>query len=468
MGTGLILPYHTFKYEGNIYIVNINRMKYGKITEEMLKDLEEFEKNSDLSSVKPETMEKLKKLRLIKHKDYEFPSINDMPSKVKKPVVTTLNLFISQSCNLRCLYCYGEGGEYGEKGFMDETTAYRAIDWLIEQSGEEKKLSLSFFGGEPLMNFQLIKKIVSFCEEKGKEHNKEFDFAITTNGTLLSDEIISYCKEKKITFLISFDGPKKIQDYNRPSREGNFSSYDKAIPGIKRLLSEISDVNVRATIYGDVDIQYITDFLSDFGFSSHHFVRASQSPHNKSSEKEKHFLPVEKIIKFHRKEGKEILRAIKKREKDKIEKLKLSRFFNNYIMRDDMARKYFYCGIGRFYAAVSTSGDIYPCHRFVGLEEYKIGNIYSNEFSRDDHLKALVFTVDKCIKCWARYFCGGNCVYEHMSYTGSIVEPAEETCRIMKAITETAIYVSSELDESDVKWLEDKEIIPKIPCYFDI
>lgn len=461
-----LLPCHIFKYEENIYILNINRMKYGKVTEELVKTLEELKKTQDFSAIKPGIMEELKRLKVIRH-NYTLPSIEDMPAKVKNPVITTLNLFISQSCNLRCLYCYGGGGEYGKKGFMDETTAYRGIDWLIGQSGDEKKLSLSFFGGEPLMNFQLIKKIVSYCEEKEKEHDKKFDFAITTNGTLLSDEIISYCRGKKIAFLISFDGPKEVQDYNRPSKEGNFSSYDEAIRGIKKLLPEIPDTNVRATIYGDADIQYITDFLSDFGFASYHFVLASQSPHNRLSEEKNHILPVEKIIKFHRDYGEKILRAVKNREVDKIRKLKLSRFFRNFIPGDDPVRKYFYCGVGRFYAAMSASGDIYPCHRFVGLEEYKMGNIYSNDISRDEHLKSLVFTADKCIECWAKYFCGGNCVYEHMVSTGSIFDPAEEVCKIIKALTETAIYVSCELDKKDMAWLEDREIIPKIPCYFD-
>ena len=467
MESNILLPYHTFEYEGNFYILNINRMKSGKITGGLMKALEKLDKNPVLSSIKPEFIEELKKFKLIEDNKYVPPSISDMPEKVKNPVITHLNLFISQSCNLHCLYCYGGGGEYGEKSFMDESTALKAIDWFVEQSEQEKKLSLSFFGGEPLLNFPLIKKIVSFCEEKEKEHDKKFEFYITTNGTLLSDEMISYSREKKISYLISFDGPKEIQDYNRPSREGNFSSYDEALPKIKKLLSEIPKVNVRATIYGNTDVEYVADFLSDMGFETYHFVKASLSPHNTLSEKQNHIMSIEKFIRYHRKKGKEILEAVKNRDVDKIRKLKSSRFFHQYILRGSPGRKYFYCGVARTYAAVSTSGDVYPCHRFVGLKEYKIGNIYSNELSRDDYLKPLVFTVDKCINCPVKYFCGGNCVNEHMSVTGSMFEPSEDTCRIVKTLAEMAVYVSAELDESDIAWLEDKEIIPGLPCYFD-
>lgn len=441
-------------------------MKFGKITEELMKFLEESGENPDLSSIKPELMEELKKIKFIKNDIYIEPSMDNMPEKAKNPVIKNISLFISQSCNLNCLYCYGGGGEYGEKGFMDEPTAFRTIDWFIEQSEKEKKLSVSFFGGEPLLNFPLIKKTISYCEEKEKECNKKFEFFITTNGTLLSDEIISYGKEKNIGFLISFDGPKDIQDYNRPSKEGDFSSYDEAVRGIKKLLSEIPKVNVRATIYGDSDVEYVTDFLSDMGFETYHFVKASESPHNTSSEKI-NMASTEKIITYHRKKGKEIVEAVKKRDVDKIKKLKLSRFFHKYILREPVGRKNFFCGAARNYGAVSASGDVYPCHRFVGLKEYKIGNIYSNDLSRDDHLKPLVFTVEKCIKCPVKYFCGGNCINEHMGASGSIFEPSEDVCRIARTLSEMAVYVSAELDKSDIAWLEGEKIIPEIPCYFD-
>ena len=251
-----ILPYYKFDYEGVTYLFNIEKVKGGKISKDLSSFLDKISKNSSPPANKGLIKELeafdliIKKEEPLKEKEEEKEAFEADPEGKKDPAlekmkadgfIRNIALFVTQYCNLNCIYCYGHGGEYGKKGAMEEKTAFQAVDWLIEKSEKYMDLSISFFGGEPLLNYELIKKVVSYSKKKGKEKNKRFKYSITTNGTLLNDKIINYFKENKFSVVFSFDGPKEIQDKNRPCNDSKKSSYNMAVEHLPKLLTEIHE-----------------------------------------------------------------------------------------------------------------------------------------------------------------------------------------------------------------------------------
>jgi uncharacterized protein len=370
--------------------------------------------------------------------------------------ITNIALLVAQECNMRCAYCYGEGGGYGEKGgMMAEETALKAVDWLMQNSRNARKLNISFFGGEPLLNFPLIQKVVAYAKEKTKEIEAVISFGITTNATLLSDEIISFMIREKMSLLVSFDGPREIQNTQRPFIDGS-GSYETVSANIRKLLEAYPRIAARAIVHGNADPLEIEAGMREVGLTS--FLIGPSSPViptagrvRETTAVEAQEQPIEPMIALLRKAGADLVCAIKGR---RVEYNTVASLAKMLVYR---RKKYFGCGVGKGMAGISVSGDIYPCHRFVGRKDARMGNIESysvGELNEFHH--APVWELPACRTCWARYFCAGGCFYDNKARTGDMHRAGRSYCETMKAAVEVAISAYLQLDD------EDKEFFKKM------
>ena len=361
--------------------------------------------------------------------------------------IYSVSLNVAQICNMKCIYCYGDGGEYGNKTVMDFDTAKRSVDFIIENSGVKNKIFICFFGGEPLLNFALIKEIVKYSKMAGEKNGKRIYFSITTNGTLLNDNINSFLYSNNMSVTISFDGDKQSQDANRPLKIPK-SSYDYVSPRIIRFLSTKENKAIaRVTITEKSSgISAIRSSLKNIGFKRIEFVPASVDPSGNLGITEAHFQDLIENIKY---EAHALIEKIKSRED--IYSSNFTEIIARLIRRQ---RKDFYCGAGRTYAAVSADGLIFPCHRFVGNPQMLIGKISDKNFQKNNQLRISKIDGNKnCKKCWAKYLCGGGCYYDNYETCGDVIKPNKMQCRILRKKIEYAVFVVDSLSKEDRKYL---------------
>jgi uncharacterized protein len=453
----LISDHHVFTKNYNKYVIDIEKMTAVPIEADTATALSKLttDPNYQLNTNVKAKLTQLGLLLKKTPKEKERKKDEDIP-------IATIALFVTQECNLNCVYCYGDGGSYGSSGHMTTDTAKKTVDWLIEQSKNIKKLSISFFGGEPLMNFSLIKEVVEYAQKIGKKKGKTFEFGMTSNMLLLDKEKLAFLKKHKITPLVSFDGPKEIQDKQRPFKNIKKSSYDTTIPKIKKLLSVMPDTSCRATLLGNTNPVTVRKALSEIGFSKIHMTTASLSLFNKTTDKQTS--NIIRTIQMLESDTELFLKNVKNRNKEELKKQKNSGFLLEVLasfLNDQ--KRYFPCGAGRGAVAVSNSGDVFLCHRFVGVDEYKLGHIYNNKLERTPFLKKTVNTIEKCSKCFAKYICAGWCYHDNKGSTGSVFEPSEDACQLMQKTMELTAYISCNLSENDKEYLIKEEIIPKKP-----
>jgi uncharacterized protein len=455
---------HTFKHNNGICLLNTEKMEAVDINENTAALLEFISKNQGCV-VTPEDASVLEKLELI-DKDEWKPSRKKMSPKAVP--IASIALFVTQECNLRCIYCYGDGGSYGSGGYMTRGTAFRSVDWLIEQSEGKKKLAMAFFGGEPLLNFTLMKEVVQYALKRGNESGKEFDFRLTTNATLLDDEKIAFLKEHKINPLVSFDGPKELQDTQRPFQNGK-GSYDAIMPKIKKLLEVLPESECRATIVGNTDPLAVDNFLHEIGFGATSLLVASRSLFDEEHDRCLSEGALPRMLNRAETEARDLREAIKARDTDKLKKLKRSGLRTGSLEAFvNGQKKLFPCGAGRASVAVSCSGDVYLCHRFVGSEDYKLGDIFSGDLKREIYQTSPLKFQNKCANCFAQYICAGGCYHDNLGKTGSIFEPNEDMCVLIRRSVELAAVICSQLNEDDKTYLDSEEIISKKQCPFDL
>jgi uncharacterized protein len=458
----MIKPFHLFECHGNKCVININDMTSTLLDEStfnVLKDVEAKLKTlSDLKNNK-----KLRKLCLIEDKNSSAKQKNEYIP------VCHLSLFVTQTCNLQCVYCYGHSGGYGSYGeIMNPEIAEKTIDWLINQSGDIKDLRINFFGGEPFINFSLMKHVVQYTSKREVEAEKKFAYYITTNATLLNDEKIAFLKDNKFTIIVSFDGPKEIQDKQRPFADGS-ASYESTVPKIRKLLEVLPETSCRATLLRDGnDYIVVKNALKKLGFSKIYIKPASVSLFDKESKKHYSSRSVEEMLKIVEEESAQWIYLVKKRDVEGVKKIVsggilytgIAAFLNN-------EKKYYPCGAGLGMAAVSCVGDIFLCHRFVGIDEYKIGTVFEKELKRETYLKSPTKCIEKCSECFAKYFCAGGCKHDNVGSCGSAFSPPETECYFIRQLFEFIAYTSSMLDSEDISFLRQNDIVPPKPCPFD-
>lgn len=356
----------------------------------------------------------------------------------KSNEVKALCIHICHDCNLRCRYCFADEGAYhSEREFMSELTAKRAIDFLIENSGNRKVLEVDFFGGEPLMCLETIKNVVYYAKEKAEAVGKKFLFTTTTNALLLNDDAIKFFNEEMENVVLSLDGRKEVHDAIRKTKSGK-GSFDLVIGNIKKFVAARGDKHyyVRGT-YTAKNLDFANDvlFLADNGFDS-----ISMEPVVTDIDdlqiKEEH---IPQILSEYERLCDEYLKRYERGEG-----------FNFFHFNVDLeggpclSKRVSACGAGNEYFSVAPNGDIYPCHQFVGNEKFKMGNVY--EGSLDGSIRSVfaencLFTRSKCSDCFAKYICSGGCSANNYNFTGDMNEPYGITCEMMKKRIECGMHV---------------------------
>ncbi len=469
-GNVSLREFHKFRRDGGVYLLVVEKMTVRKISEAMSLVIEKIYSSAG-GLVPAALVEELRKLDLLDEDDSDSSEKTGMDSgngsgtdKQTEFCVRSIALFVAQECNMRCVYCYGEGGEYAGKGLMSDETAFRAVDWLMDNSKSLEKVNISFFGGEPLLNFSLIKKVVEYAKAKASERNKEITFGMTTNASLLTDEIISFIENEKIDALVSFDGPPAIQNRQRPFKNGS-GSYDIVCGNIRKLLEVSPKTLARGTVYGDADPCEIQEGMKNAGFKACYVIKASPvilaGKNGRAAKSEADEEISRRMMAFQEKEFDVFLESVRNR---RLEANRAGHMIMPIIAGE---KRYFGCGIGRGMRGVSVSGDIYPCHRFAGQDDMKMGNIADyNVEGANDYYRSIVANLPKCSVCWAKYFCGGGCAYDNKSRTGDMHMPDISYCEEIKAAMETAIYISTQLDEGDKEYIKQtyKDIVDdKLP-----
>lgn len=352
--------------------------------------------------------------------------------------VKALCIHICHDCNLRCRYCFADEGAYhSAREFMSEETAKKAIDFLIENSGNRKVLEVDFFGGEPLMCLDTIKNVVYYAKEKAAERGKKFLFTTTTNALLLNEEVIEFFNAEMENVVLSLDGRKQVHDAIRKTVNGK-GSYDFVINNIKNFVKSRGDKHyyVRGTFTAkNLDFSKDVLFLADNGFDS-----ISMEPVVTDIDdlaiKEEH-LP-------------EILEEYERLCDEYLERYGRGEGFNFFHFNVDLeggpclSKRVSACGAGNEYFSVAPNGDIYPCHQFVGDEKFKMGNVNGGALNADirsTFAENCLFTREKCDKCFAKYICSGGCSANNYHFEGDMNKPYGVTCEMMKKRIECGMHV---------------------------
>ena len=363
--------------------------------------------------------------------------------KKRKTVVKALCLHIAHDCNLACKYCFAEEGEYhGDRSLMSYEVGKKALDFLIANSGNRVNLEVDFFGGEPLMNFQVVKDLVAYGRSKEKEHNKKFRFTLTTNGMLLDDEVMEFANKEMANVVLSVDGRKEVHDFMRPTRNGK-GSYDLIIDKFKTMAELRNQTNyyVRGTFtHHNLDFSQDVLHLADLGFkqiSMEPVVAPDEQPYAiKEEDLPKLFEEYDLLAK-----------AMIEREKD-------GKGFNFFHFMIDLTggpclyKRLSGCGSGTEYLAVTPWGDLYPCHQFVGMEDFKLGNVDTGIDKTElvDEFKLCnVYAKDKCKDCFARFYCSGGCAANSYNFHGNLLDAYDVGCELERKRVECAIMIKAAL-----------------------
>lgn len=354
-------------------------------------------------------------------------------------VVKALCLHIAHTCNLNCSYCFASQGKYsGERAVMSLEVGKRALDFLIENSGSRRNLEVDFFGGEPLMNYEVVKELVAYARSIEKQHNKNFRFTLTTNGILIDDDVIDFANREMSNVVLSLDGRKEIHDRYRVDYAGN-GSWDRIVPKFQKLVESRGGKNyyMRGT-FTHANPDFLNDIkqMLDLGFTELSMEPVVCAPGD-PSELTQEDLPV-------------VLDQYEKLAELMLERRKEGRPFTFYHYMIDLTggpciyKRISGCGSGTEYMAVTPWGDLYPCHQFVGDEKFRLGDIYNgvtNTECQQSFAECNVYARPECRDCWARLYCSGGCAANAYHSTGSVKGIYKYGCELFKKRMECAIMV---------------------------
>jgi uncharacterized protein len=354
----------------------------------------------------------------------------------RKPLIKALCLHMAHECNLRCSYCFAGQGRYGEndRGLMPPEIGKKALDFIIQQSGNRRNLEIDFFGGEPMLNFDTVKALVTYGREREKETGKRFRFTLTTNGTLLDEGNIPYINEHFDNIVISCDGRPEVND--RMRGEGTYDEIHNKLKLVSEARGQKS-CYIRGT-YTGYNLDFASDVLhlADAGFKNISMEPVVAPP---SAD---YVLREEDLPTLFR-EYEILADALLEREQNR----QGIRFFHFEIDIDGgpcIAKRVTGCGAGSEYLAVTPSGRLFPCHQFVGDENFCLGDLDAG--IRDTHItdsfaKCHVLTKSECKSCWAKYYCGGGCMATAFYANGNILQPDKIACALMRKRIECALYM---------------------------
>lgn len=371
---------------------------------------------------------------LFTEDDYEKYSETMVRSPIK-----SMCLNVAHDCNLRCEYCFAQTGDFGgERCIMPPETGRRAIDFLIENSANRENIELDFFGGEPLMAWDTVVETVRYARSVEKNHGKKFRFTITTNGLLLDDDKIDFINREMVNVVLSLDGRKDVTDRIRKTLNGK-SAYDVIVPKFQKLVQSRGDKDyyVRAT-FTKYNLDFTDDIihLRELGFeqlSAEPVVTDINEPYAiTESDLPRVFSEYDRLCE-----------VMMNREKDKFN------FFHFMVDLDQgpcAIKRLRGCGCGNDYVAIDPNGNIYPCHQFVGIDDWKMGNLYDGSFDND--IKSIfaathVYSKQGCRECWAKFFCSGGCNANSFIYEGDVKKPHNLSCEMQKKRLECALTLAA-------------------------
>jgi uncharacterized protein len=388
-----------------------------------------------------EEVSQLKEAGQLYTEDIYEPYVKDL--KAHNTVVKAMCLHIAHDCNLACKYCFAEEGEYhGRRALMSYEVGKKALDYLISHSGNRHNLEVDFFGGEPLMNWEVVKQLVAYGRSQEAVHNKKFRFTLTTNGVLLNDEIMEFCNREMSNVVLSLDGRKEVNDAMRPFRNGK-GSYDLIVPKFQKFADSRNQNNyyVRGTFTTkNLDFSEDVKHFADLGFKQ---------------------MSIEPVV-GDEGEGYAITEADLPKIREEYDKLALEYIkrakegngFNFFHFMIDLNqgpcvyKRMRGCGSGTEYLAVTPWGDLYPCHQFVGQEEFLLGNV-DDGVVREDLVTQFagcnVYTKDKCKNCFAKFYCSGGCAANAYQFHKDLNVPYELGCEMERKRVECAIMIKAAL-----------------------
>ncbi|SES03659.1 thioether cross-link-forming SCIFF peptide maturase [Lachnobacterium bovis] len=445
---------HQFKNNGYDIVLDVNSgaihvvddMTYDvialfedKTSEQIIEELGNKYSKEELKEAIEEVQELKDNGELFTPDNYEG-YITDLIDK-RPTVVKALCLHIAHDCNLACKYCFAEEGEYhGRRALMSYETGKQALDFLIANSGNRVNLEVDFFGGEPLMNFDVVKQLVAYGRSQEKIHNKKFRFTLTTNGVLLNDDVMEFANKEMSNVVLSIDGRKEVHDRMRPFRKGA-GSYDLIVPKFQKLADSRDQNNyyVRGT-YTHFNTDFSEDVLhlADLGFKQVSVEPVVTDP------KEEYCLTEEDLPKLFEQYDKLAAEMVKRKREGKD--------FNFFHFMIDLeggpcvAKRLSGCGSGTEYLAVTPWGDLYPCHQFVGNEDFLLGDIWKGVQKTDlvnKFKKCNVYSREKCRDCFARFYCSGGCAANSYNCKGTINDTYDLGCELQRKRVECSIMIKA-------------------------
>ena len=367
--------------------------------------------------------------------------------KERPTVVKALCLHIAHDCNLACRYCFAEEGEYhGRRALMSFEVGKKALDFLIANSGSRENLEVDFFGGEPLMNWQVVKDLVAYGREQEKIHNKNFRFTLTTNGVLVDDEVMEFCNREMGNVVMSIDGRKEVHDYMRPFRKGA-GSYDLIVPKFQKWAESRNQDKyyARGTFtHHNLDFSKDVLHLADLGFKQIS-VEPVVAPADADYALQPEDLP-------------KIFEEYDNLAKEMVKRKKEGNGFNFFHFMIDLTggpcvyKRLSGCGSGTEYLAVTPWGDLYPCHQFVGEENFLLGNV-DEGITRPEICQEFkvcnVYAKEECKKCFARFYCSGGCAANSYNFKGNINDVYEIGCELQRKRVECALMIKAATAEEE-------------------
>ena len=452
---------HKFKMKDKFFLLDVNSgiihvidelidrvldIYNGTNREAVHSALDATEDAAELDEIMDELDELIKEEMLFAPMSAEFKLVVD-----EKPIVKALCLNIAHDCNLACKYCFASQGDYGgvKRELMSFDVAKRAVDFLISMSGPRQHCEIDFFGGEPLLNWDVVKQTVEYIESIQDKHGKIFKLTLTTNGVLLTQDKIDYVNEHNMSLVLSLDGREDVHNSMRPSAGGR-DTYQTVAKNLVNAVQQRDgrEYYVRGTYtHNNLDFCKDVEAMSDLGFEH---------------------LSMEPVV---GEDGAYVLRPedmpIIEKEYEKLADLYLERQlagwgekFNFFHFRMDlyrgpcMAKRLRGCGAGHEYMAVVPNGDIYPCHQYVGKDGYVIGTVFDGLKNYDiptQFRNTHVFTKETCANCWAKFFCSGGCHANNETLGGDLSIPYELGCKLQKKRIECAIMIQAELDAAGIR-----------------
>lgn len=436
---------HTFHCLGKVFLVDVESgsiYEIDELTEKLINrkiSPDSYPEGEFLCYSEQDIADAQREIDELTRQGLLFSPEGEHKPAVYSGIIKSMCLNVSHLCNLRCEYCFADGGTYnGAAENMSLDVALKAIDMIVSKSANRHNLEVDFFGGEPLLNFDVVKKTVEYARSIEKAHNKNFRFTITTNAMLLNDEIIDFFNKEMYNVVVSIDGRRSVHDCVRKTASGK-GSFDTAIKNALRFKQlRKGQYYIRGT-YTALNKDFSKDvlFLNDLGFDQLSIEPVVLPENNRLAIK---------------KEDIEQLKA----EYDKlaeayVERRKGEKWFNFFHFMLDIyngpceSKRLVGCGAGNDYVAVAPNGNIYPCHQFDGEKDYVIGNVLDGSFNTEIpkfFAENNLLKKDKCRNCWAKYYCSGGCAANAIKYGGGINKPYELSCELMRKRIECAIAVN--------------------------